>query len=154
MKVLVFQIGAERYGLALGTVLRVLPVVALKHVPLAPSFVAGLMDLHGEPVPVIDLSCLAGLPPPQVWFDTRIILVEYRLGGPGARLGLQAEHVTGIETLDAATLRDPGVDSAPFLGQVSGGGKEGTAGMLQLVELDALLPPEVRELLWQRRESA
>ena len=151
MKVLAFQIGSDRYALALGAVLRVLPVVALKQVPLAPPFVAGLMDLHGEPVPVIDLSRLAGLPAPQVWFDTRIILVAYPVGGSSARLGLQAEHVTGIETLEAASLREPGVASAPFLGQVSGGG---SGGMLQLVELAQLLPPEVRELLWQRRESA
>ncbi|MBC7685124.1 MAG: chemotaxis protein CheW, partial [Bdellovibrionales bacterium] len=60
MKVLVFSIGPDRYALRLGAIVRVLPVLALKQVPLAPAFVAGLMDLQGEPVPVIDLSLLAG----------------------------------------------------------------------------------------------
>ncbi|UUZ49940.1 chemotaxis protein CheW [Massilia sp. B-10] len=32
---------------------------ALKQVPQAPDYVASLMDLHGEPVPVLDLSRLA-----------------------------------------------------------------------------------------------
>ena len=146
MKVLVFSIGADRYGLRLSAIARVLPVVELKHIPLAPDFVAGLLDLHGEPVPVIDLSRLAGVVPEQVWFDSRIILVHYPAGDGAVRpLGLLAEHVIGIETIDDAALADSGVDAAPFLGQVAGG----PPGMLQLVELDQLLSPGVRALLFQ-----
>ena len=151
MKVLVFHIGPDRYALPLAAISRVLPVVALKQVPLSPAFVAGLMDLHGEPVPVIDLSLLAGFMPREVRFDTRIILVDYPLpDGTNASLGLQAEHVAGVETLDPDALRAPGVRSAPFLGDVAGGG----AGMLQVVELDALLPAAVRELLFQPKAAA
>jgi chemotaxis-related protein WspB len=146
MKVLVFSIGPDRYGLRLGAIARVLPVVDLKHVPLAPDFVAGLLDLHGEPVPVIDLSRLAGVIPEQLWFDTRLILVDYPAGDGAVRpLGLLAEHVIGIESLDDAALADSGVDGAPFLGQVAAG----PAGMLQLVELEQLLLPDVRALLFQ-----
>lgn len=151
MKVLVFSIGADRYGLRLRAIGRVLPVAELKRIPLAPDFVAGLLDLHGEPVPVIDLSRLAGVVPEQVWFDSRIILVDYPAGDGTMRpLGLLAEHVTGIETIDAAALADSGVDAAPFLGQVAGG----AAGMLQLVELEHLLPPAVRALLFQPAGAA
>jgi chemotaxis-related protein WspB len=142
---MVFSIGPDRYGLRLGAILRVFPVVELKLVPLAPAFVAGLMDLHGEPVPVIDLSRLAGFEPEQVWFDTRIVLVDYPAAdGAPRKLGLLAEHVIGIETLDQATLADSGIDGAPFLGQVAGA----QAGLLQLVETGHLLPPEVSALLF------
>ncbi|MDB5949065.1 MAG: chemotaxis protein [Massilia sp.] len=145
MKVLVFSIGAERYGLALGAIARVLPAAQLRQLPLAPAFVAGLMDLHGAPVPVIDLSRLAGFTPKQVWFDTRIVLVDYMHDDGVRPLGLMAEHVLGIETIDGAALADSGVAAAPFLGRVAATG----AGMLQLVELDQLLPPAVRALLFQ-----
>jgi chemotaxis-related protein WspB len=145
MKVLVFSIGPDRYGLRLGAVVRVLPVVALKHIPLAPSFVAGLMDLHGDPVPVIDLSRLAGIEPEQIWLDSRIVLVDYPVEGATRPLGLLAEHVTGIDTLDEAALAGSGVDGAPFLGQVAAG----ASGLLQLVEPGQLLPPAVRALLFQ-----
>ena len=151
MKVLVFHIGVDRYGLPLAGVKRVLPVVALKHIPLAPPFVAGLMDLHGEPVPVLDLSRLAGLAPKQLWFDTRIILVDYPLpGGASASLGLLAEHVSGIEPVDPGALREPGVGGAAFLGKVAGA----AAGMLQIVELDHLLSAEVRALLFPAQVAA
>jgi chemotaxis-related protein WspB len=151
MKVLVFHIGPDRYGLALTGVARVLPVVALKHIALAPPYVAGLMDLHGDPVPVIDLSRLAGLTPEQVWFDTRIILVDYPLAdGTSASLGLLAEHVTGVQAIAADALREPGIAGAAFLGQVAGS----AAGMLQLVQLDQLLPADVRALLFPARAGA
>ena len=147
MKVLVFTIGPDRYGLALTAITRVLPVLALKQVPLAPPCVAGLMDLHGEPVPVIDLSTLAGYPPRAVWFDTRIVLATY---GPGAPIGLLAEHVSGIETVDPASLRAPTIAGATFLGQVASSG----AGLLQLVEVDHLLGADLRALLFPARGPA
>jgi chemotaxis-related protein WspB len=151
MKVLVFSIGPDRYGMRLGAILRVLPVVELKQLPLAPPFVAGLMDLHGEPVPVIDLSRLAGVVPEQVWFDSRIILVDYPAGdGALRKLGLLAEHVIGIESLDDAALADSGVEAAPFLGQVIGS----AAGMLQLVDPGLLLTADVRALLFQPAGAA
>jgi chemotaxis-related protein WspB len=151
MKVLVFSIGPDRYCLRLRAIARVLPAVELKQLPLAPDCVAGLMDLHGEPVPVIDLSRLAGVDAEQLCFDSRIILVDYPVdGGATRQLGLLAEHVTGIETLDEALLADSGVDSAPFLGQVAAS----AAGMLQLVELEHLLAPAVRALLFQPAGAA
>ena len=145
MKVLVFHIGPDRYALRLAAIARVVPVAALKAIALAPPYVAGLLDLHGAPVPVIDLSRLAGVIPEQVWFDTRIVLADYPVGqNATACLGLLAEHVIGIDTVDAAALRDPGLAGAPFLGQVAS-----TAhGLLQLVEVDHLLGPEVKALLF------
>lgn len=149
MKVLVFHIGSERYGLRLGAIARVLPAAGLKLLPLAPAFVAGLLDLHGEPVPVIDLSQLAGAPARQLWFDTRIILLDYPVDGSSRALGLLAEHVAGIETIDMATLADSGVSGAPFLGRVA----SSAAGMLQLVEPEGLLTDAVRALLFQPKEA-
>ncbi|MCC6072741.1 chemotaxis protein CheW [Massilia sp. GCM10020059] len=149
MKVLVFHIGSDRYGLRLGAIARVLPAAGLKLLPLAPAFVAGLLDLHGEPVPVIDLSQLAGAPALQLWFDTRIILLDYRVDGSSRALGLLAEHVAGIETIDMASLSDSGVSGAPFLGRVA----SSAAGMLQLVEPEGLLTDAVRALLFQPQEA-
>ncbi len=151
MKVLVFHIGPDRYGLALKAITRVLPVVGLKQIPLAPAFVAGLMDLHGEPVPVIDLSTLGGFPPRAIRVDTRIVLADYPLPDGGhAAIGLLAQQVVGVETVAEDSLREAGVASAPFLGQVA----SAQAGMLQLVEIDHLLTDDVRALLFPPKDAA
>ncbi|MES2152819.1 MAG: chemotaxis protein CheW [Pseudomonadota bacterium] len=145
MKVLVFHIGPDRYGLRLGGIARVLPALALKQLPLAPDYVAGLLDLHGAPVPVIDLSRLAGADPGPVWFDSRIILVDHACEDGVLRpLGLLAEHVLGVEEVDPAALAGSGVAGPPFLGQVASSG----AGMLQLIEPAGLLTPAARALLF------
>ncbi|MGK5027685.1 chemotaxis protein CheW [Janthinobacterium sp. RB2R34] len=145
MKVLVFHIGDDRYGLRLKAIVRVLPLLELKQLPLVPDCVAGLMDLHGTPVPVIDLSRLAGLAPAAAQFDTRIVMIDYRApDGARHKLGLVASRVRGIADIDEEQLGACGVATAPFLGQVA----SDAHGMLQLVEPDQLLTDAVRALLF------
>jgi chemotaxis-related protein WspB len=146
MKLLVFHIGADRYGLRLRDVVRVLPLLELKHLPLAPESVAGLMDFHGRSVPVIDLCRVSGLPTGADHFDTRIIVVHYRTPeGTEHQLGLRAERVLGVQEVNPEQMNDSGVQAAPFLGQVASDAQ----GMLQLVELEQLLPASLRALLFQ-----
>jgi chemotaxis-related protein WspB len=146
----VFHIGRGRYGLPLGAIGRVLPVAQLMPLPGAPHFVPGLLDLHGEAIPVIDLSRLAGSPPDAVRYDTRILLVEVPALGRVRRLGLKAERVSGVIELALEPV-ERGVVAAPWLGALARDpapepGPEG--GMLQLLEPARLLAPEVEALLF------
>lgn len=151
MKVLAFHIGRDRYGLRLAALVRVLPLLELKHLPLAPPAVAGLMDLNGRAVPVIDLCVLAGLPSPADFYDTRILLVDYASPEGGVHaLGLLAQQVRGVRDVQPQALVDSGVTAAPFLGQVAGDAD----GMLQLVELEQLLPASLRAILFQPAGAA
>ncbi|RFP07968.1 MULTISPECIES: chemotaxis protein CheW [unclassified Duganella] len=146
MKLLIFHIGADRYGLRLRDVVRVLPLLELKHLPLAPDAVAGLMDFHGQSVPVIDLCRASGMASGADHFDTRIIVVDYHAPeGTDHLLGLRAERVLGVQEVAEAQLANSGVLAAPFLGQVA----SDAAGMLQLVELEQLLPASLRTMLFQ-----
>jgi chemotaxis-related protein WspB len=146
MKLLIFHIGPDRYGLRLRDVVRVLPLLELKQLPLAPDPVAGLMDFHGQSVPVIDLCRASGLPSGEDHFDTRIIVADYHTPEGGNHLlGLRAERVLGVQEVSEAQLADSGVRAAPFLGAVA----SDTQGMLQLVELQQLLPAPLRATLFQ-----
>ena len=146
MKLLIFHIGADRYGLRLRDVVRVLPLLELKHLPLAPDTVAGLMDFHGQSVPVIDLCRASGLPAGEDHFDTRIIVADYMTpDGTHHQLGLRAERVLGVQDVRDDQLADSGVQAAPFLGQVA----SDPAGIVQLVEPDQLLTEALRAILFQ-----
>jgi chemotaxis-related protein WspB len=157
MKVLVFHIGRERYALPLARVEKVLPVARLTALPGAPSYVPGLLDLHGTAIPVIDLSRLSGTPPAAVRYDTRFLLVDVPAAGRVRRLALKAERVAGVATIDDA-LDDPGVVAAPWLGRVAAGADAnadtGASGMLHLLVPERLLAPEVAQLLFGAREDA
>lgn len=146
MKVLVFHIGADRYGLPLASLRSVLPLMALKAVPGAPDIVAGLMNLHGTGIPVIDVSRLGAGVPAARRADTRIVLVDYT--GPDGvvhPLGLVTERVLGVCDVDDAALAPAGVLAAPFLDRVAGDAH----GIVQLVAPERMLPDALRALLFQ-----
>jgi chemotaxis-related protein WspB len=128
-------------------VLKVLPVARLKALPGAPHYVPGLLDLHGEPVPVIDLSRLAGSPPDAVRYDTRILLIDLSVGGRMRRLGLKAERVIGVAAIEGEQ-QEGGVLAAPWLGRVAQAATATGTGMLQLIEPARLLAPEVADQLF------
>jgi len=146
MKTLIFHIGADRYGLRLRDVVRVLPLLELKQLPQAPASVAGLMDFQGRSVPVIDLCRMSGVAPALDQYDTRIVLADYRApDGESHLLALLAERVLGVQDVSDAALSDSGVQAAPFLGQVA----SDRHGIVQLVELNQLLPESLRAILFQ-----
>ena len=154
MQVLVLKLGELYYALATRQVLRVLPSMELTRLPRAPGFIAGIMNYHGKPVPVIALARLsaeknADLPPAggTAAFDTRILLVDYvSPAGVTRLLGLRAEHVIGIRHIDPADIAETGVCDAnsPFLGRVVTNHQP----MLQLIDLAHLLPEHVCEWLF------
>ena len=143
MRVMVFHIDQDRYALPLAAVLRALPLARLKALPGAPVWVPGLLDLHGQAIPVIDLSALAGKPPATARHHTRILLVEADVGGRARRLGLQCEHVVGVVDL-SGPLAHAGVRAADWLGAVT----PDAGGMLQLIDPARLLDPEAADLLF------
>lgn len=151
MQFLVFHLGKDRYGLSARHVTRVLPLMELKQIPGAPNYVAGLMNFRGDPVPVIDLCALACGTSCAQHFDTRILLVDYRVQDDTHMLGLIAERVAGVKHIDPEVFLASGVQTpdAPFLGSVA----SDDGGILQLVNVEQLLTPDARAILFQQRRE-
>jgi chemotaxis-related protein WspB len=148
MLFLLFQLGRDRYALDTKRIIEVLPLVQLKLIPQAPPAVAGLFACRGETVPVVDLCQLALGRPASHSLSTRIIVVDY--GGDAVRdyrLGLMAEKVTETLRRQPREFTDAGVsvEGASYLGPVTNDG----AGLIQRIEVDQLLTPEVHALLFQ-----
>ena len=55
LPVIVLAIGAERYGIDVSDVAEVLPPLHITPVPGAPAVFAGVVNVHGEIRPVVDL---------------------------------------------------------------------------------------------------
>jgi chemotaxis-related protein WspB len=147
-----FQMGADRYVIDTAEVVRVLPLVAIKHIPQAPRGVAGAFDFQGAPVPVIDLSELALGRPAQRCLSTRIVLVNYRdRVGRARRLGLLAEKATQTVRRRRSEFVSSGVhcEAAPYLGPVACD----SDGLVQWIEVRKLLPDSVREALFAQVEE-
>ena len=139
MLVLTFRVAEVPYAVAVRRVVEVVPRVALRVVPHAPSYLAGLLRYRGGAVPVVDLGLLMGDSACQERLDTRIILVDGGLHGgrgPGF-LGLIAERVEDVQVVDESKRASAGleIERAPYLGLVY----ETDEGLLQLIEPSKIL---------------
>jgi chemotaxis-related protein WspB len=148
MLFILFEIGRDRYALSARSIIEVLPLMNLKRVPCAPIGVAGVFNYRGAPVPVVDLNEMMLGEPAARRLSTRIILVIYPLDALHPRaLGLIAEHATNMIQRSVQDFMETGVesDSARYLGRVT----NDTGGLIQWIEVERLLTPEVRDVLFR-----
>jgi chemotaxis-related protein WspB len=152
MLFILFQIGRDRYALSASGIIEVLPLINLKRVPGAPAGVAGVLNYHGTPVPVVDLNEMTLAEPAAQRLSTRIILVKYPLQAQKPQpLGLIAEHATSMLRRSSQDFMEAGVESekAPYLGRVT----NDTGGLIQWIEVERLLTPELRDVLFRELVS-
>jgi chemotaxis-related protein WspB len=148
-----FQIGDDGYVLEAAQVTRVLPLVAIRRIPHAPTGVAGAINYHRTAVPVVDLSQIVLGRPASAHLSTRIILLPIRIGGGQERLlGVIAEKVTQTTQRDAAEFGPTGVTTAGarYLGPVAGDGNR----LLQWINVQQLLPVEISAALFRDLEAS
>jgi chemotaxis-related protein WspB len=148
MLFVVFHIGQDRYALESGRVIEVLPLLKLKAVPQAAQGVAGILNLRGKLVPVLDLNQMTLGVPAGRRVSTRVIIADFSAeAGPGKWLGIIAERLTNTVRLDEGAFETPPVGSAgaTFLGPVA----RDASGIIQRITVDKLLTPEAREALFE-----
>src|ERR1700730_19147780 len=80
---LVFALGSELYALPATQVHEVRPLGWLTPLPGTPAFLAGLINVPGRIVPLIDLRPLLGIASDGCSPSTSVVLVSYRSGDVG-----------------------------------------------------------------------
>lgn len=146
MLFLIFQLGLERYALDATRVVEVLPLIGITKMPHAPVGVAGVLNYRGAPVPVIDLTELILGEPARRCLSTRIVLVHNGpAGGDTRMLALIAEQTTDTLQCPATDFAPSGLlnGAAPYLGLVATDDR----GLIQWIDVHALLPASVRDML-------
>lgn len=151
MLLLMLRVADDPYALRAGRVVEIVPRVTLRALPHAPEFLAGLFDYRGRVVPVVDLGLLVGRRAGRDRLSTRIVVVDAAPEG-GDLLGLVAEQVSDLTRFDddrvaAAPL---GLEAAPYLGAVV----RADEGLVQVIEVDRILTPALREALFGRDAEA
>lgn len=90
--VLVVVIAGEQYGIDLDEVVEVLPPSTLTPIPGAPEPLAGVLNVHGELRPVLDLERRLGGPVVPGSDPVSVVLLQRR----GQVMGLQVDAATNI----------------------------------------------------------
>jgi purine-binding chemotaxis protein CheW len=98
-----FRVGTAEYVVPAAQVLHLESYETATRVPGAPDYVAGLVQVRGRVVPVVDLRVRFGLPPIEHSIDRRVIVVQV-----GARVaGLLVDSAREVLHLDAASFHAP-----------------------------------------------
>jgi len=102
-QIVIFELGGEQFGVAIGKVESIVQMLPITHVPQAPPFVRGVTNLRGRILPVLDLSARFGLTERGQTKEQRIIVVH--CGSTEA--GIIVDGVCEVLTLDPAQVEPP-----------------------------------------------
>jgi len=112
------QLGGSTYAVDLLSIREIIPIRGATRLPKSPAFVAGLMNVRGIIVTVIDLSRRLG--GAGVGADASVVLVEYG----GKLVGIAVDEVTEVLRLRPDEIDPPGPEhGAP--GVITGVGHSG-----------------------------
>ena len=106
-------LGVDRdvFAIPVVKVQEILDLRPISSLPYAPAEIAGLIDVRGRSVTVIDLRAKLGMSAAAATDATRIIILDANNNGTGA-FGLIADRVHEVTDLDTESL-----EAAPELGK-------------------------------------
>ena len=129
LDVVQFVVAGQHYAFDGNLVREVSPCKHLTRIPCTPSFIAGVVNVRSEIIPVLNTRNLFQLPEGRP-VNSKLVILQHE----DARLGLLVDDVVGVSTLSMSSLKPP-LATMP---------KEQTRYMLGLAEgsiivIDALL---------------
>ncbi len=98
--IVLFNLDGQHYGLYLAAVDRVVPVVEIASLPKAPDIVLGVVNFHGEIIPVINVRKRFNLPIRALELNDQLIIAR-----TSKRLvALVVDSVLGVQELRNSQL--------------------------------------------------
>lgn len=143
IEVVVVQVGREIYGLEVQYVFDIRSVERITRVPRVPDWVAGVVNLRGHVLSVVDLQRFLGLPPAggngnDGLAPSYLVVV----GMPDMELALLVSDVLTVEALSASQVQEA-TDAIrglrPEYVQGVAARRDGDGSMLVVLDLPALL---------------
>jgi purine-binding chemotaxis protein CheW len=105
-QVLTFDLRGETFALEAGVVREVLDVAPETAVPGAAPFVGAVINFRGRVIPLADLRLAFGLERAEATIDSRIVVIEYELDGDPTLIGLRADKVHEVTTVETADMEE------------------------------------------------
>lgn len=115
VQVVLVQVDDKRCGLLAADVVEVLAAVRIAHLPGAPEFIEGIIDLRGTVVAVVDLRARFGLAGRPLLPSDRLVIVEV----DERRLALRVDDALDLLTVSADNF-DRAVPPFSDAGHVTG----------------------------------
>jgi purine-binding chemotaxis protein CheW len=104
---LTFKLGNEVFATDVAKVREVLDLTSVTEIPRTPEFMAGVINLRGSVVPVVDLRLCFGMSKTQSTRNTCIVVVEVLLDNESIVIGALADSVEEVIDLEPDQIQPP-----------------------------------------------
>jgi purine-binding chemotaxis protein CheW len=134
-----FLLGEDIYGMDILNIKEIIEYGGITRVPMMPAFIAGVINLRGSVVPVIDLARRFSKEPSQISKKTSIVILEVEEKNQSLEIGVIVDVVN--EVLDIARSE---IEPSPLFGTkihtdfIGGIGKV-DGKLLTLLDVDVVL---------------
>ncbi|MEE2678423.1 MAG: chemotaxis protein CheW [Myxococcota bacterium] len=116
-RLLSFDVGGSIYALPIACVAEVSEIGGLVSIPTLPSEVAGVMNHHGDALPILQRTVLLDMPEPEAEPAHALLMTPWP--GGSARFGIFVDRILGLVAGQAARAEGP----SPIAEQRSIGGR-------------------------------
>ncbi|MVT00826.1 chemotaxis protein CheW [Devosia marina] len=132
-------VAEELFAAPVEKVQEILDMRDIARLPQSPEALMGMIDVRGQGVPVVDLRLTLGLPGATDTENTRIIVLALAGEGRDRRLGLRADRVFEVTTLDDGALDPAPSVSGQWSGRCIAGIGRGNGRFVTVLDLERLL---------------
>ncbi len=101
VQLVTFVLGGEAYGVESSYIREVSPLRGLTPVPCTPSFVAGIVNLRGQVLSVVDIKQVLGVPGGDATLSSSVVIVE----DSEMWFGILADAVLGARSVKTSDIR-------------------------------------------------
>jgi len=102
---LTFRLGSEIFAIDVAKVREVLDLTSITPIPRTPELMAGVINLRGSVVPVVDLRQCLAMAKTVNTRNTCIVVVEVDLDGESTIIGALADSVEEVIDLDSTQIQ-------------------------------------------------
>ena len=120
-RLLTFEVGTSLYALPIAHVLEVAEVEEVRGIPTLPASTGGVVNLHGDALPVLRRSALFEVAEEALPAPAHLLVVAGRPDQPG-RLGVPVDRIVGLVDGSGAASRGGEfvAERRPIAGRVVG----------------------------------
>jgi len=106
IEALTFDLYGETFALEASLVREVLDLLPETGVPGAPAFVGAVINFRGRVIPLVDLRVAFDMEVREPTIDSRIVVIEHALDGEPTLIGLRADKVHEVTSIDRDITED------------------------------------------------
>ena len=139
---LTFKLGREFFASDVGKVLNILEMTQITEVPMAPSYMKGVINLRGTVLPVIDTRIKFGMSETEITPGTAILVLNVNVSGHETKLGALVDEVDEVIELEVKDIQDLPEIGTKYKSEFIAGMAQKELGFIMILNMDKVFSKE------------